>query len=305
MKKIVLNPAYQNLINDFESFIKVRNYKLGKHNMHKAAVTEFLCWVEQNGITRIKEVTSKEVVQYFEYLIERPNRRREGTLAEKTIKLHLYALGLFMQNLLENKAIDNGFYIPSYSDGFSKSRNILNVDQIKSVYAHCQNDFEKALLSFAYGCGLRRNELEKLSARDVFFGTGELVVRSGKGSKRRTVPMSDTVIAYAREYFANERERRLLKSDKPDDAFFINSKGKRASGEYLYDTLKKMIEQTGSNELVQLNITLHCLRHSIANHLSENNAGIYFIKRFLGHAEVNTAYIYAIKNKKRKPVVTF
>jgi site-specific recombinase XerD len=54
-----------------------------------------------------------------------------------------------------------------------------------------------------------------------------------------------------------------------------------------------------------LDITLHCLRHSIANHLAENNAGIDFIKRFLGHADINTAYIYAIKNKKRKPVVTF
>ena len=305
MKKTIHTPVYKNLLKDFDSFIKVRNYKLGKGNMHKAAVTEFLCWMEQNGISKIKEVTSKEVVQYFEYLIERPNQRREGTLAEKTIKLHLYALGLFMQNLLENKTIDNGFYIPSYSDGFSKSRNVLSVEEIKMVYAHCSNDFEKALLSFAYGCGLRRNELEQLNGRDVLFGTSELIVRSGKGSKRRTVPMSNIVISYAKEYFTNERTQRLINHNKTDDAFFINSKGKRASGEYLNDTLKRMIEQTGRQDLIQLDITLHCLRHSIANHLAENNAGIDFIKRFLGHSEVNTAYLYAIKNKKRNPVVTF
>jgi hypothetical protein len=65
MKKNIQTPAYQNLIKDFESFIIVRGYKLGKSNMHKSAVIQFLSWMEQNGVTKIKEITSKEVVQYF------------------------------------------------------------------------------------------------------------------------------------------------------------------------------------------------------------------------------------------------
>lgn len=306
MKKSIQTPAYESLISDFDSFIKVRNYKLGKSNMHQTAVTELLIWLEENGVTKIKEVTSKEVLAYFEYLITRPNKRREGTLSEKTIKLHLYAMGLFMQNLLENKTIDNGFYIPSYSNnGTSKSRSTLSVEEIKLVYAHCQDDLESALLSVAYGCGLRRTELQQLNLRDVQISIGELIVREGKGSKRRTVPMSDTVIASLKRYIQIERQERISNNNAIEDAFFINSKGKRMTGEYLNDTLKKMIEQTGSYELLQKEITLHCLRHSIANHLAENNAGINFIKRFLGHAEINTAYIYAIKNKKRKPVTNF
>jgi len=305
MKKTLQTPAYESLISDFDSFIKVRNYKLGKSNMHQTAITELLIWLEENGVTKIKEVTSKEVIAYFEYLITRPNKRREGTLSEKTIKLHLYAMGLFMQNLLENKVIDNGFYIPSYGNGTSKSRSTLSVEEIKLVYAHCQDDLESALLSVAYGCGLRRTELEQLNLRDVQISIGELIVRVGKGSKRRTVPMSDTVIASLKKYIHIERQQRISNNNAIEDAFFINSKGKRMTGEYLNDTLKKMIEQTGSYELLQKEITLHCLRHSIANHLAENNAGINFIKRFLGHAEINTAYIYAIKNKNRKPVTNF
>lgn len=306
MKKTIQTPAYESLLIDFDRFIKVRNYKLGKSNMHKTSVSEFLIWLEENGVTKIKEVTSKEVLRYFEYLITRPNQRREGTLSEKTIKLHLYAMGLFMQNLLENKTIDNGFYIPSYGGtGTSKSRNTLSIEEIKLVYAHCQNDLESALLSVAYGCGLRRTELVQLNLRDVQLSNGELIVREGKGSKRRVVPMSDSVVTSIKKYVLGERYERLMNSNHIEDAFFINPKGKRMTGEYLNETLKKMIEQTGSYELVQKEITLHCLRHSIANHLAENNAGIDFIKKFLGHAEINTAYIYAIKNKKRKPVTNF
>lgn len=306
MKKTIQTPAYESLLSDFESFTQVRNYKLGKSNMHKTAVTEFLLWMEENGVTNIKNVTSKEVIRYFDYLVIRPNKRREGTLSEKSIKSHLYALSLFMQNLLANKSIENGFYIPSYNGtSISKSRNTLSVEEVKTVYAYCQNDLECALLSIAYGCGLRRTELERLNLRDVQLSIGELIVREGKGSKRRVIPISDTMIEYLKKYIYTERHERLISNNSIEDAFFINTKGKRMSGEHLNDTLKKMIEQTGSYELVQKEITLHCLRHSIANHLAENNAGIDFIKRFLGHQEINTAYIYAIKNKRRKPVTIF
>ena len=135
--------------------------------------------------------------------------------------------------------------------------------------------------------------------------SGELIVRKGKGSKRRTIPVSNTMIDYIKKYILEERPRRLLNSSEIQEAFFINSKGNRMSGEQLNDTLKEMIEVTNNQELIKLEITLHCLRHSIASHLAENNAGIDFIRRFLGHQEINTAYIYAIKNKKRKPVTNF
>ncbi len=305
MKKSIQNLSFQTLLNDFDSFIKVRNYKLGKGKMHQTAVFEFLIWMEENGIDKIKLITSKEVVQYFEYLIVRPNQRREGTLAEKTIKLHLYALGLFQLNLLENKVIENSFYIPSYSGGTAKTRNILSVEEIKIVYSNCQNELEGALLSIAYGCGLRRSEIVALNVRDIQLSSGMVIVRDGKGSKRREVPMSDSVIGYLKKYLQDMRYQNQQGKNQIEEAFFINSNGKRMTGEHLNDTLKKMMEQTNKFELIQKDITLHCLRHSIAYHLAENNAGIDFIRRFLGHSEINTTYIYAIKNKKRKPVVTF
>lgn len=305
MKKTIQTPAFQNLYNEFDSYVNVKNYKQGKSKMYQSAVFEFLIWLEESGINKIKEVTSKETVSYLEYLITRPNKRREGTLAEKTIKFHLFALGLFMLNLMESKRIESGFYIPSYSGGNEKHRNTLTVEEIKMVYEYCTDDFERALLSVAYGCGLRRSEINTLNVRDIQFSSKMLIVRDGKGNKRREVPMSNMVVEHLKKYLIEERYQKLIGKSQIEDAFFIYDNGKRMSGEYLNNTIKKMMEQTGKYELVKRDITLHCLRHSIAHHLAENNAGIDFIRRFLGHSEINTTYIYAIKNKKRKPVVTF
>jgi integrase/recombinase XerD len=305
MKKTIQTPAFRILAERFDAFIKVRNYKTGKGKMYQNALREFLLWLEETGITKIKEVTTKESIKYFEYLIARPKLRGEGTLSRQTIKFHLFVQGLFLVNLMENKEIENGYYIPSYTGGIQKPRNILSVEEVKMVYEHTENEFERALLSVAYGCGLRRSEINALDLRDIQLHSGMLIVRSGKGSKRREVPMSDTVIGYLKRYILEERNQKLIGKNQMGEAFFINSKGKRATGENLNDTLKKMIEQTQKYELIQKDITLHCLRHSIAYHLAENNAGIDFIRRFLGHSDINTTYIYAIQNKKRKPVVTF
>ena len=305
MKKTIQTPAYQNLYNEFERFVKVRNYKQGKTKMYQSVVIEFLLWLEEKGITNIKEVSSKISIQYFEYLITRPKQRSEGTLADNTIKFHLFVMGLFVLNLLESNQIEKAFYIPSYGGNNENPRNVLAIAEVQLLYKNAQNELERALLSVAYGCGLRRSEIHSLDVKDVQLSTGMLIVRKGKNSKRREVPMSDSVITYLRKYITEERYQKLEGKNQLEDAFFINNKAQRMSGEHLNDTLKNMIEQTNNYELIQKDITLHCLRHSIACHLADNNAGIDFIRRFLGHSEINTTYLYAIKNKKRKPVTLF
>lgn len=305
MKKTIQTPVFQNLLNDYDRFVKVRNYKTGNSQMYQNVVSQFLIWLEESGITKIKEVSSKESVRYFEYLIARPRQRGGGILADNTIKFHVFALGLFVLNLLENKAIEKGFFIPSYSNANQKPRNVLTVSEIKTVYQYCRKEQERALLSVAYGCGLRRSEIEALDVKDIQLSLGMLIVRKGKGNKRREVPMSDKVIEYLKKYIVEERYQLLIGKTVLQDALFVNAKGKRTSGEQLNEILKRMIEQTQQYDLIQKEITLHCLRHSIANHLGENNAGIEFIRSFLGHSQINTTYLYAIKNKKRKPVTTF
>lgn len=305
MKTAIKNTAFQNLLRDFDSYVKVKNYKQGKGSMYQTAVSEFLIWLEKSGITSIRKVTGRESVSYYEHLISRPKHRGNGTLGEKTIKFHLFALGLFVLNLLENNQIEKAFYIPSYSGESGNSRNALSVEEIRMLYQHCENDLQRALISTAYGCGLRRSEIEALNTRDIQLSRGMVIVRDGKGSKRREVPMSDMVAGHIRRYIAEERQEKLKATNQSEDAFFIHDSGKRMNGEYLNNTLKKIVEQTSSYELIQKDITLHCLRHSIASHLMEKNAGIDFIRGFLGHSQINTTYIYAVKNKRKKPVTTF
>ena len=299
MRNEIQNPFFEKYFTNYENFIIAKGFK-GKS--YVAPIKEFLIWMERFGITSIKSLTSKEIVCYFEYLIERPNKRRSGTLAGNTIKTHLQALSLFIENLLMCEEIKKGVIIPTFSNDDQKPRNILTIDEVKLLYGQTENLLEKALLSVGYGCGLRRSEMQNLNLADVQLSLGMVIVRSGKGSKRREVPMSDKVLEDLKKYVLEYRWQFLGKHSEP--AFFINKRGERMSGESLNKALKKIIVTSKNQIILDKKITLHCLRHSVAHHLTENNAGIDFIKSFLGHSYINTAYIYAIKNKKSHKLIT-
>lgn len=299
MKKHIQTPAYQNLFRDYENLILARNYK-GK--MYPSAIKEFLIWMEEFGITAIKEVTTTEMMAYYDYLIQRPNQRRSGILSSSSVKLHLLSISIFLESLLKNREIEKAFLIPRHGESDQNPRSFLTVEETKILYGACENEIERAILSIAYGCGLRRAEMFRLSLSDVDRHRGMVIVRKGKNGKRREVPMSDSVLEDVRKYLSDFRYQNLG-NGHIEEAFFINRKGKRMSGEMLNRTLKKIIMRTQNQTIIDKEITLHCLRHSIAHHLSEKNAEIDFIRDFLGHSFINTAHIYAVKNKTKREIL--
>ena len=56
--------------------------------------------------------------------------------------------------------------------------------------------------------------------------------------------------------------------------------------------LKQLIQLTNNAELIQKEIHLHTLRHSIATHLLQNGMKLERIKEFLGHSSLESTQIY-------------
>lgn len=290
---------YQELQDEFKTLITAKNYS-GIATTYTTPIEELLMWLEQKGITNINKVKTITLVQYYEMLNTRPNKRRGGKLAQSTINGHLFSMRLFFDYLLENNMIKKGFSIPKFKLMKTQERQSLTEPEVQELYAACETKQEKALLSVAYGCGLRRKEMHFLDSASVQFHSGILIVVSGKGNKRREVPMSDGVIRYLRDYNTTERSNYLKYNNLYEAAFFVNNKGKRMDGGHMNNILKKIINRTNNNEIISKNITLHCLRHSLAEHLLNRGAGLELIKNLLGHSLLDTAAIYAIKQRRKR-----
>lgn len=292
-----LNQRFQSQLIDFQRFIEVRNYKIRTRGFI-APIIEFMEWLEQRGITDMKKVENQHMVQYHHYLCHRPNKRRGGTLAPSTINGHLFAIRIFFENLMEQKVLSSGLIVPNYQDRTHKKREIVTLEEVQALYKACTTKQDEALLSVAYGCGLRCSEIHRLNLKDVQLSSGMLIVREGKGSKRREVPMSDKIVQYLKDYVINERSSYIKQHNHLVEAFFINQYGTRMSGDNLNTKVKELVSRTENEVLIEKHITLHCLRHSIATHLSEQGADMLFIRDFLGHSEIDTSQIYAKRRKR-------
>lgn len=302
MKRLPINnQEFEKLYKEFDTFIKAKGYGNGKPVSYQSHVREFLFFVETKGFSDIKEIKAKEVIAYYEYLNQRPNQRSAGGLSDSTIREHLFALRLFFDYLLETSQIKSSpASLPKFQIGKYKERNMCSLEEIKMLYAACQSKRDKALLGIAYGCGLRRNEIHNLNTNDVNLNKGILVVREGKGNKSRTVPLANNVIRDLREYLVYERASYFSKNNmESSPAFFIGNTGLRMSGQALNNLLKELIIRTGNAELERKEITLHCLRHSIATHLIDKGANIEFVQRLLGHSLIDTAHLYSKRRKQQ------
>ena len=217
------------------------------------------------------------------------------------IRHHLFSMRLFFDYLLETGEIQSSpARLPKFQIGKANERNICTVEEILQLYAACETKRDKALLSIAYGCGLRRTEIQNLNTTDVLLHKGMLIVREGKGNKSRTVPLSNNVIKDLKEYLIYERAKYFLQNNFEDTpAFFINNTGTRMLGDKLNGRLKELILKTNNAKLIRKEITLHCLRHSIATHLIDKGASIEFVQQLLGHAEIDTAHLYSKRRKQQ------
>ena len=213
-------------------------------------------FLKVEGVTGVEKVTSAEITHYYDYLQDRPNQRRAGGLSSSYINHQVYALRLFFKWLHQSGRISID---PISGMEFERvtvpERGILSISEIRKLYEVSEKGKERAMLGLFYGCGLRRSEGESLNVSDVDFRGGLLYVRSGKGAKRRVVPIGAKVKGDLKSYCDHHRF-----GSRNEPAFICNIHGRRMRGDRFNHILKELLERAGLSD----EYSLHSLRHSVA-----------------------------------------
>jgi integrase/recombinase XerC len=118
------------------------------------------------------------------------------------------------------------------------------------------------------------------------------VLVMGKGSKERSLPLSDFAEQALRDYLADGRPR--MAPDEGRRAFF-NRRGKPITGR----DIRAMVERYRQKVLSGRHVSPHVLRHSFATHLLEGGADIRSVQELLGHASLATTQRYTHVSRAR------
>lgn len=270
----------QNIIDEFRTDLQQLGYCKNIVNSYPKHVKSLF----DHSHELVTTIESHHIEAYYQHLKTVISSRRKKPLSNSYIHTQLFAIRLFFAYLLRTKQLIKSPYTLKIKRSTYKSRAVLSVDQIALLYSNCETLDETMILNLCYGCGLRRTEAERLCISDVHLADKRLYVRSGKGKKRRVIPLTTKLVEDFKLHQETTKKRR-----ENEVILLLNSNGKPMNGNKIYAVFCTILKRSG---LEKQGISLHNLRHSIASHLLENEMTVEMVRDFLGHDLLRTTQIY-------------
>ncbi|MFM8914536.1 MAG: tyrosine-type recombinase/integrase [Flammeovirgaceae bacterium] len=318
MKRLPLkNASFRYVEESFREWLDLLGYVPQSVKSMPRHVREMLHHFENNGVTELKGIDSKGIKDYFEnHLKQRASTVRGGALDKGTLNKHIQSIHKFLDylrqvgrltlpqpNLKREEPGRNTIYLTeeevqqlfkaTYQSAHElkeAARNANTKCSLTDAQVEAMNGRDRAMLAVFYGCGLRRNEGVQLDVGDINFDRSILHVRKGKQNKERLVPISKRALKHLQEYVYDHRGE-LLKGMK-SEALFISLRAQRIDGQTLQLRLNHLQQSSNNPGLMEKEIGLHTLRHSIATHLLQAGMPLESISRFLGHSSLESTQIY-------------
>ncbi len=136
--------------------------------------------------------------------------------------------------------------------------------------------------------GLRLSELVNLHVGDCHLnGRGMLLVRRGKGGKRRTVILERTLTHHLAQYL--QWKLNAGEAVAPNDSLFTLSTGKPYSSRAVQCAFKLACKAAG----LPAHYSVHSARHTYATNLYNLTKDLRLVQKQLGHSSPSVTAVYA------------
>jgi integrase/recombinase XerD len=166
---------------------------------------------------------------------------------------------------------------------------VLSPEEVKRVLAMATSLKARAMLTLAYGCGLRASEVVRLRVCDI--DSDQMIIRvvQSKGRKDRNVMLPAEILDLLRQWW----KKRPTKRDAgvaPERRWLFPGRIDRhpTTARQFGRLFKEAAKAAGLRKAV----SLHSLRHSFATHLLEDGKDIRLIQALLGHEKLDTTARY-------------
>ena len=289
------------LVEDFLSYIKFEKGLSGNTvDAYRRDLVKWshFCTLRKRGLTK---VVSDDVTDYLEVLrTGRPPAAR--ALAPASVARMLVTVRNLYRYLVRDGEMTSDptatVAVPQRPRSLPKAISLEDVARLLALPApDLLGRRDGAMLEILYGAGLRISELIALDVDDVDLDQGSILVRSGKGSKARRVPVGRAARAAVGDYLTSSRRPLVAKGKASSSrgALFLNARGGRLSRQGSWKILRRYAQMAG----LEGRVSPHTLRHSCATHMLDAGADIRVVQELLGHASLTTTQGYTLVTDSR------
>ncbi|MEA5097279.1 MAG: tyrosine recombinase XerC, partial [Burkholderiaceae bacterium] len=156
----------------------------------------------------------------------------------------------------------------------------------------------RAMFELLYSSGLRVSELSGLDIRYIqqanHVSRGWLdaeaaeVTVTGKGSKRRSVPVGRHALEAIAAWLKVRPQLQKAGAEADGFALFLSQRGTRISPRSVQLRLKAHAQALG----IPADVHPHVLRHSFASHLLQSSGDLRAVQEMLGHSSIASTQVY-------------
>ena len=147
------------------------------------------------------------------------------------------------------------------------------------------------IIHLGLATGLRVMEIAALKCGDLNleYTIPFLLVREGKGKKKRRVFFSDTFKKHCKEYLVWKQSiGELVESEQP---LLLSV---RTGGHLTTRAIQKAFKRCAKKAGLPLHYSIHCLRHTYACFLLKaSDWNLRLVQKQLGHSKITTTQVYA------------
>jgi site-specific recombinase XerD len=269
-----VSPLRQRMIEDMAA------RKLNPHTQrsHVYSCKRFAAWLKRSPDT----ATPDEVRRFQLYLIEsgasicNRNRIMTGVRFLFRVTLRRHDLAAEVWHIKEPQ----------------KLPPVLSPEEVKRILAMATSLKARAMLTLAYGCGLRAGEVVRLRASDI--DSEQMIIRivQSKGRKDRHVMLPAEVLDLLRQWW-KVRPSGHDAGLALEQRWLFPGRNDRAGLPVTTRQFGRLFKDAAKAAGLRKTLSLHTLRHSFATHLLERGTDIRIIQALLGHDKLDTTARYA------------
>ena len=159
----------------------------------------------------------------------------------------------------------------------------LRDEEIPRLFAVINSKRDRAIFMLMLRCGLRVEEVAKMSLQALDLPRAQLFVYQGKGNKGRVVYLSPDAQRALIDYLKSRAGSRVK-------SLFLVDKGRCKGTAISVRGIQKRMEHYA--HLSGLHVCCHQLRHTMATQLLNADAALVTIQDLLGHSRIRTTQRY-------------
>ncbi len=262
------------LIDGYRRLLKRRNCSPHTVKYYLNILGRFSAWL---GIP-LEKVTYRETDAYMDNLLR-------GRKKPKTINCHFSCIHAFYDHLIEDEGMPLTNPVrKNYRLRIPKPLpKHLRDEQVITLFTIIKDARDRAMFMLMLRCGLRVEEVARLTVDAIENRRRQLYVFNGKGSKDRVVYLSEDALTALETYM---KKRRFSKERR----VFLVRKGSHRGKPISVRGIQKRIEYYAKK--TELEISCHHLRHTMATQLLNADAALVTIQDLLGHSRITTTQCY-------------